>query len=164
MRQISVRVVEPGEWRVYRDVRLAALGEAPYAFGSTLAREQAFTEERWRGRLEPRTTFVVERAGQVCGLAGVLPGERAELVSMWVAPQGRGSGAADALVGAALARAAELGARYVGLWVAEGNARAERLYARHGFERTGEAQLIRAGEVAREFAMIRPAPAEVSAG
>ena len=41
------------EWRLFRELRLEALREAPYAFGSTLESWQGDgdTEERWRDRL-----------------------------------------------------------------------------------------------------------------
>ena len=37
-----------------RDVRLAALQEAPDAFGSTYAREAPFTREQWLARISDR--------------------------------------------------------------------------------------------------------------
>ena len=52
---ILVREVTADDWELMRDVRLAALSEAPYAFGSTYAREAAFTEENWRGRIGGRS-------------------------------------------------------------------------------------------------------------
>jgi ribosomal protein S18 acetylase RimI-like enzyme len=52
---ILVREVAEDDWELMRDVRLAALSEAPYAFGSTHAREAAFTEEKWRGRFSERS-------------------------------------------------------------------------------------------------------------
>ena len=55
---ILVREVTADDWELMRDVRLAALSEAPYAFGSTYAREAAFTEGNWRGRIGgPSVTF-----------------------------------------------------------------------------------------------------------
>jgi GNAT superfamily N-acetyltransferase len=59
---------------------------------------------------------------------------------MWVAPAWRGHGIGDRLVDAVLAWAVGGGFATVGLWVAQGNARAERLYARHGFASTGRVQ------------------------
>jgi ribosomal protein S18 acetylase RimI-like enzyme len=160
MSVISVRRLDEDEWARYRGVRLAALAEAPWAFGSTLAREQAFTEELWRERLAARSTFVAcdDDGAEPRGLVGVIEADEpdtAELVSMWVHPDARGSGAADALVRAALSHAAERGFGRVHLWVAEGNDRAERLYARHGFKRTGIVQPIREGEEPMEFSMER---------
>jgi len=50
---IDVRTVGVEDWRLWRDLRLEALREAPYAFGSTLAEWQGEgdTEVRWRARL-----------------------------------------------------------------------------------------------------------------
>ncbi len=52
-RVIDVRTVGVEDWRLWRDLRLEALREAPYAFGSTLAEWQGEgdTEVRWRARL-----------------------------------------------------------------------------------------------------------------
>ncbi|MGK5641625.1 N-acetyltransferase family protein [Streptomyces sp. URMC 126] len=159
---ITARPLHSDEWRLYRSVRLAALADAPEAFGSTWAREHVFPEETWRQRLVRRNTFLAERAGEPCGLAGVLPdGPRtADLVSFWVAPTARGSGTADLLLDAALAWAAEHGHTTLRLRVTDGNDRAERFYLRRGFTRTGEARPVRPGEPRPEFTMTRPtAPA-----
>lgn len=167
MADITVRPLTPGDWRLYREVRLAALADAPYAFGSTWSGEIAFPEEKWRERLARRNTFLAEDGGQPCGLVSVVPEGPEDpqgpgtgmLVSMWVAPAARSRGAADLLVGAALSRADELGLTGLRLWVTEGNDPAERLYVRHGFTRTGAVQPVREGEDAREFEMARAATA-----
>ena len=56
---------------------------------------------------------------------------------MWVRATARGTGAADELVAAVIGWAHRRGSTRVRLRVTEGNDRAERLYARHGFVRTG---------------------------
>ncbi|MEU5127981.1 GNAT family N-acetyltransferase [Streptomyces mobaraensis] len=93
-----------------------------------------------------------------CGLTSVLLTDprAAELVSFWVAPTARGSGAADLLLDAALGHAAAHARTELRLWVAAGNDRAERFYRRRGFTRTGESQPVRPDEPRLEYAMTRP--------
>jgi GNAT superfamily N-acetyltransferase len=157
--ELVIQRLAAGDWAAFREIRLAALRDAPEAFGSTAADAQRLGEEEWRRRLEQRAVFLVEvssqRVGLAAGIGGEQPGE-AELVSMWVAPAWRGYGAGDRLVEAVLAWAEGEGFLTVHLWVAQGNARAERLYARHGFAATGRVQPM-GGERfdLREFEMRR---------
>jgi ribosomal protein S18 acetylase RimI-like enzyme len=140
---LVIRRLVAADWVAFREIRLAALGEAPEAFGSTASDAEKLDEAEWRRRLEQRAVFVAEVSGQRVGLAAGIgddqPGE-AELISMWVAPAFRGHGVGDRLVDAVLTWAAGERFRTLRLWVATGNARAERLYARHGFTRTGRVQ------------------------
>jgi hypothetical protein len=53
---IEVRHLKHGEWELYRSIRLEALQNAPYAFGSNYEREIAFTEEKWKDCAESRAT------------------------------------------------------------------------------------------------------------
>ncbi len=126
-------------------MRLEALAEAPFAFGSTLADWQGErdTEERWRKRLsDVPLNLVAEWEAAPAGMAsGTSPdGERSvELISMWVAPTARGRGVGDALVESVIEWAREQQASRVALAVFASNERALALYRRHGFLDIGTA-------------------------
>ncbi len=138
-------MLTPDGWRTWRALRLAALAEAPHAFGSRLADWQGDRdrEERWRARLAiPGSYNVVALLdGQPVGMAsGVPTGEDGvvELISMWVSPAARGRGVGDELVAAVERWARRVPARVVRLAVAPGNGNAAALYRRTGFVETGE--------------------------
>lgn len=157
---VVVREVTPDDWALLRDMRLAALSEAPSAFGSTYAREAPFTEEQWRGRISDRAvTFFahVTKESEPAGLAGVWVDDGgAELVSMWVRPAARGRGAGEALVTAAAGWARGRGHDSLYLWVTESNEAAGRLYGRCGFTPTGERQPLPSNPALAEVRMRRP--------
>jgi ribosomal protein S18 acetylase RimI-like enzyme len=159
-RMTELRVVGPDDWQVLRAVRLEALGEAPYAFGSTYAREDAFCEKTWQGRASSRNSLVAylpEFGDQPVGLVGSMkaaPGEL-ELVSMWVRPQARGRHVGVALVEAIIERARGGRLARVHLWVTESNKAARRLYERCGFTPTGERQPLPSDPALMELAMAR---------
>jgi RimJ/RimL family protein N-acetyltransferase len=139
---VRVRRLEPGDWQLWRDVRLTALAEAPYAFGSTLAREQAFDEAAWRGRLAPANgmTAAAFLDGEPIGvIGGWSPAGTGTLllVALWVAPAARGHGAGDALVTEVAGWATEHRYPRVELRVADGNHAARTLFLRNGFIPTG---------------------------
>ena len=142
---IEILVLAPDDWATWRHLRLAALGEAPYAFGSQLAdwAGEGDVEERWRGRLGiPGSHNVVAMLdGHGVGMASGVPTADVgvvELISMWVAPGARGRGVGDVLVRDVERWAQTIGARVLRLSVAEDNAQAAALYERHGFQHTGE--------------------------
>jgi len=148
----EVRKLAEGDWPALRTARLAALAEAPYAFGSTLGREQGSGEDVWRRRARPdagHAVFAAWHDGAIVGQATALlePDEPGwELVGMWVSPQWRGTGVAGRLVGAVCEHARAGGGDWIGLWVTEANPRARAFYARMGFEATGARQLVRPDE------------------
>src|SRR5262249_4141311 len=71
----EIRRIRPGEGLKLRALRLRALADTPMAFGSTLAREQAFPESVWHERAAGaaaglgRATFIAAEADQWIGLA-----------------------------------------------------------------------------------------------
>lgn len=73
---LDVITLTPNDWRQWRELRLAALAEAPAVFGSTLAdwTGEGDTEDRWRARLSsvPFNAIVTcdgEPAGMVSATA-----------------------------------------------------------------------------------------------
>lgn len=134
---IVLRELTVDDWAQWKEMRLAALAEAPYAFHTRIEDWVGATEDRWRGRLDIPGRFLVadldgRKAGIVCGLPPDGLGI-ADLLSLWVAPFARGRGVSDALVVAVCDWARERGAERVALHVVEGNGPASGLYRRHGF-------------------------------
>jgi len=145
--QLALRQLTPDDWPQWRRLRLQALSDAPYAFGSKLADWQGTgdSEERWRKRLSSVPVNLIAvfnecAVGMVSATASDQNGI-VELISMWVAPSGRGCGVGDALVLAVVHWAKKQQARYVSLDVVEGNEHAIALYLRHGFTDAGKLTL-----------------------
>ena len=140
-----MRRLGDSDWRIYRDLQLASLTDAPDAAWLTYDEAARRSEADWRDNLAGREQFAALLANVPVGTAGGWVRESLEcpeLISMWVAPDARGKGAGDVLVRAVLEWAGGNGFRQVGLWVLDGNEPAERLYHRHGFRRTGRRQVI----------------------
>ncbi|MFF0530818.1 GNAT family N-acetyltransferase [Nocardia amikacinitolerans] len=137
---ITIRTVSVEQWHIGREIRLAALaGSPPGTFGSTFDEAVTWPERRWRQWISDRVLVVAERADSVVGSAGLLrdAGDRPLLVSVWVDPSARGTGASDRLIEAVVGAARAAGHAELRLWVMEGNRSAEALYERTGFRRTG---------------------------
>jgi ribosomal protein S18 acetylase RimI-like enzyme len=143
----GIRRVAADDWRLWRELRLEALGEAPYAFSSSLAdwQGEGDIEQRWRDRLEDVECNLVayldgDPAGMVSGVCS--PEGPLELISMWVAPFARGRGVGDALVEAVIGHAgtgnSSGSSSGVVLSVMAGNDHAIAMYMRHGFVDVGE--------------------------
>lgn len=144
----SVRQLGAEDWPVVRDLRLQALENAPYAFGSSLEREEAFAQSDWREFLKRFAWFVADQDGTNVGVVAGLVGEdvppgSCEVISMWVAPSVRGKDTGKDLVEAVRQWARGQGATSMILRVADGNDRAKRFYERLGFVPTGRQTPLR---------------------
>jgi len=165
---MHIRPIHADEGLRLRALRLRALSEAPAAFGSTLAREEAFAEAIWHERAAKGAagidvaTMVADQDGRWVGLASGLccgeedaPARSALLVGMFVEAQARRRGVGRALLEGVSAWARSRQCLRLALWVTAGNAPAIALYHRCGLARTGARRANAHTPTLVEFKMAR---------
>jgi ribosomal protein S18 acetylase RimI-like enzyme len=135
---MKIRAATEDDWESLKAIRLAALLDAPTAFGVSHASALAYTDSQWRDRAAgrgPARYLLCLDDTAVVGMVAHVIGEGGEcnLIAMWVAPSARGTPAAAGLVDAVKASAAAQGHRRLVLDVAPDNARAVAFYRRQGF-------------------------------
>lgn len=154
---------------VFKAIRLRALKEDPYAFGSTYAKESQLTDsdwikrtERWNGETGAGFLAIERDNGTACGIAGSFLDENdptcAHLISMWTAPTHRKRGVGRLLVSEVLNWARGRNALVLLLTVVGNNHGAIRFYERLGFARTGRTQPYPNEPTLIEYEMSRPIP------
>jgi ribosomal protein S18 acetylase RimI-like enzyme len=135
-------------------LRLRSLADAPDAFGSTLEREQNFSDSSWASRLMTNenswdlplvAVMDTEPVGLAWGRIEKSNPDLANLYQMWVAPNQRHLGLGKMLLEAVVAWASEKNASYLELGVTCGNNPAMRLYTQAGFETIGQPEALRPG-------------------
>jgi RimJ/RimL family protein N-acetyltransferase len=153
-----VRFATEDDLETWQDVRLRSLADSPEAFGSTVERELAFTDDDWRLRLRPPAVLVLdgERAVGLGGGFQERPGV-VLVVAMWLEPEWRGRRLSrrvlDLVVGWARERRHE-----VELDVATDATAARAAYERYGFVYTGDQAPLREGSSAVIDRMVLPRP------
>ncbi|WP_223839862.1 GNAT family N-acetyltransferase [Saccharopolyspora pogona] len=113
---VLVRRVIDSELNALREARLRALAADPDAFGSTLDREWAESMEFWRERLARGPWFLAWSGRAAVGVVAAVPARTSgehQLEAMWVAPEWRRKGVAEALVDAVLSSSRTNGATSV---------------------------------------------------
>ena len=148
----QLRRIRPTDDAILRDVRLAALKEAPDAFAANLTETEAWPAGRWQERAERNAagddaiTLFAEENAAACGMVG---GQRsrsdpsaAMLVAMWVSPNHRRRGIGKLLVNGVISWAESARYSIVQLWVTDSNAAAKTLYESAGFEATSTTQRL----------------------
>lgn len=156
---VVVRRFTADEWPIYRQLRLAALADSPDAFGSTLAIEEARSDNEWATRLAsgvdagPDLALIAEICGEAAGLAWArFDDPDASIVNvyqMWVTPRFRGCGAGRLLLRSAIEWARRQSAKAVQLGVKLGDTPAMHLYTAHGFRPVGPPGSLRPGSLIR---------------
>ncbi|TDU90688.1 ribosomal protein S18 acetylase RimI-like enzyme [Kribbella voronezhensis] len=158
---IELHELTADDWKTWRGLRLAALADAPSAFGSRLADWENAGEDRWRARLElPRSyNLIAVLDGTPVGMAsGVLPPDEegvAHLISMWISPTARGQGIGDKLMTDIETWARAASAHTLKLSVVEGNEKAHSLYVRNGYVDTDEPGDLMPDGITREIVMAK---------
>ena len=138
---ITVERIGPDDWSLLRELRLAALSDAPEAFGQRYEAAASQEDEEWRqqaraaSRGDSRAWFICRDDARAVGLVmgRRRPPEDCLLFSMWVSPQARRGGAGTALVMAVEDWARRWRGNRIVLWVIAGNEAAMRFYHRLGF-------------------------------
>ena len=155
---VTIERLDESGWGTLRELRLAALRDAPDVFWATWEDEARFTRREWVRFARDVVWFVAVR-DEPLGLVGCLrrpevPDE-AEVIGMWVRAAERGTGIADLLLEALHGWAEADGVRCLGLWVVVGNERARRFYDRHRYRSTGELAPLPPGRPGQEQRMRR---------
>jgi GNAT superfamily N-acetyltransferase len=139
---VSIRQLLPDDWQTLREIRLAALLDAPDAFASSYELTLKRSEQEWRTWPARGVVFGAFVAGEPVGMVGATPvvtdPDTVHLIAMWAAPAVRGTGVADRLIDAVVEWAQGRGSRSVWLEVATGNDRAAAVYLRNGFTYSNE--------------------------
>ena len=153
---IRLHALTPKDWPTYRHIRLAALRDAPDAFGATYADEAKRTDASWQQQLldtigQPNiaAAWLAWQQDAACGLAWcALDGadaRTAHLYQMWVQPSARHVGTGSVLLQTAMDWAKAQKAAVMELGVNTQNASAIRFYERYGFAATSDIAPLRAG-------------------
>ena len=149
--RLEIRILTADDAEEYRMLRLRALQEEPEAFGSSWEEENARPLEQTAARLqgEGMTAFgAFDDDGKLVGMVrlhrhdGVKVRHKADIISMYVAPEVRGRGVGRMLLEAAIEHArATPGVEQLLLAVNATNTPARNLYLSLGFEPFGREPL-----------------------
>lgn len=158
---VRIRILDASELNLWTTLRLAALADAPDAFGDTAEQALRRTEKEWQDSLLTidGELYIAEHDGFPIGMARVSRStsrsSSSGLYSMWVAPSARGKGVGEMLIEAAFAWAAKVGVDKMELLVTQENDSARRLYLAKGFVDTERLRQLRPGSELRMQAMTK---------
>lgn len=140
---ITVRRIQIGETDLYKQMRLASLRDAPYAFGTTYDSALQRTAESWHEQAErtaqgtDRATFIAFSDDTPIGISSLYRREDkadvGELLQVWVSPEHRGSRVTWNLMDMIFQWARENNFRRIIAGVTKVNARALNFYIKYGF-------------------------------
>lgn len=134
---MTIRATTTRDWRLLKQVRLAALLDTPTAFGVSYQTAAGYDSEQWKLRASSTGTefWLAFDQGKTVGMIGatVSGSKRFNVIGMWVEPAARGSGVAKKLLDTVKTRAIAKGFSDVYLDVSPENIRAAHFYLKQGF-------------------------------
>ena len=140
---ITIRRLQTGEVHLFKQLRLQALQEAPYAFPSTYEAALQRSAESWREQAErtaqgpDRATFIALSDEVPIGMAALYRDEAkaevGELLQVLVSAAYRGTNVASDLIDAIFKWANQNNFHTIIAGVTKGNARALKFYNKYGF-------------------------------
>lgn len=139
----GLRRLDPGDWRLFRDVRLAMLRDTPRAFGSTEAEWSAKAPSEIADWLDAIRVWAVVEAGRALSCAGwhqtggEISRHRGYIIAVFTRPEARGRGLMRRVLAAIEGDARALGVTQLELDVATHGVAARAAYAAAGFVETG---------------------------
>ena len=143
---MEMKILEPKDAVIYREIRLAALKENPEAFSSSYEEEKEYPLESFKNRLnfDHFFTFGAFVENKLVGVVTLLvetkikTKHRANIVAMYVDPENRKSGIGRQLMTAAIKKATEIReVEQIYLSVNSSNEPAKKLYNSLGFKTYG---------------------------
>ena len=163
--RFSIRPSTEDDWREVRALRLEMLEDTPIAFGETLESALQLGEAEWkmrgrRGTSDGGTVLAaITENGRWIGTMGAYTPEFTTvpmLVGVYVTPRFRGTaaGVTAALLASIEDWAAQRSDRIL-LHVHEDNLRAHALYAKHGYQDTGQTSAYVLDPSRREIEMVK---------
>jgi len=164
---LKVRRLAPDQGALLRELRIAGLREAPYAFGATLhdalsADPTSFDSiAQHLASAEDNACFVLYTEGQPAGLIDAFfeigGSARAFIRALWVAPAVRHLRGGELLVATASQWLTERGAQHIYAWVADSNTNAMGFYERLGFSSSGDRQALQSDPLQWETLLVKHA-------
>ena len=144
---MKVIVLSTDRWKEYKEIRIQALNDNPFAFDSS-PDEEEFTDEEWKEKLEEPNDFKVfiENNGKLIGKMEVEWDQRrkikhnAEVYGVYIAPEYRGKGLGKMLMDEVEKLAKEHGITRLWLDVVVTQKPAIGLYRKLGFREIGRTE------------------------
>jgi ribosomal protein S18 acetylase RimI-like enzyme len=142
---ISIRRLCIGEYEIYKQVRLASLKEAPYAFSSTYESALQRNEVSWIEQTDcsaqgsDKAIFIAVSENIPIGIAAIYRDEdnveKGEILQVWVSPEYRGKQVSNLLLDELFIWAKDNKYREIDAKVIQGNERALYFYYKYGFDK-----------------------------